>query len=351
MVRPNLIYVDGWRTCGGKSFLERSLTGPALSPVCVLLLVVLGEPVLFASRLCVSGKSIAIKTAIVGVVSVALVGGITQAAHAALPTGPTTTGLTGSRPSATTLPFAVSDQVGVTVDVATGNLEVTTAGLALPGVQGTVAFSNTYNSLGAQTSSAPGVIANQWATGIAGAGLFTAGASGAVVYTAGDGATWNFTPGTTAGTYVAPAGFNRVLTSSGSTTKTYTLTDPASGQVIISDADGLPVSVKDRNGNTVQITNTSDIPTSIVSTAGSTAAKTATGSYNSANGTYTLTQGSGSSSRSVQWVTSNSNLVSYVDGAGQTTTFGYSGSDLTSITSPTGATTAISYSGTTHKVT
>lgn len=286
-----------------------------------------------------------------GVVSAALIGGVAQTAHAAIPTGPTTTGLTGSRPSATNLPFPVSGQVGVTVDVATGNLEVTTAGLALPGVQGTTVFSNTYNSLGWQTVANPGIFTNRWSTGIAGAGTFAAGASGAIVYTAGDGTTWNFTPGTTAGTFTAPAGFNRVLTKSGTTNPTYTLTDPASGQVITSDADGLPVSVKDRNGNTVAITNTNDLPTTIISTAGTTAAKTAAGSYNSSNGTYTLTQGSGASSRSVKWVAdSNGNLASYVDGAGQTTTFGYSGSDLTSITSPTGATTTISYSGTTHKV-
>lgn len=296
-----------------------------------------------------SGTSFAIRTAIVGVVSVALIGGVAQAAHAALPTGPATTGLTGSRPSATALPFAVSDQVGVAVDVATGNLKVTTAGLALPGVSGTNAITGTYNSLGWQSAS--NSLANRWSIGIAGAGSFASGASGAVVYTAADGATWTFTPASTAGTFTAPAGFNRVLKASGTSSPTYTLTDPVSGQVITSDADGLPVSVKDRNGNTVAITNTSDVPTSVVSTAGTTAAKTATGAYSSSTRTYTVTQGSGSSARSVRWVNdANGNLTSYVDGAGKTTTFAYSGNDLTGITSPTGATTTFSYSGTTHKV-
>lgn len=304
-----------------------------------------------APRRRASGQSFFIKTAVVGVVSAALVGGVAQTAHAAIPTGPTTTGVTGSRPSATTLPFAVSDQVGVAVDVATGNLEVTTAGLPLPGVRGTTAITGTYNSLGWQTGSTVGALGPRWSAGIAGAGSFAAGASGAVVYTAADGATWKFTPGTTAGTFTAPAGFNRVLTSSQTTTPTYTLTDPASGQVITSDADGMPVSVKDRNGNTVAITNTSDVPTTIVSTAGTAAAKTATGSYNSTTNRYTVTQGSGSSARSVQWeYDSTGNVTSYVDGAGNTTTFTYSGNDLTGITSPTGATTTISYSGTTHKV-
>ncbi|WP_182047590.1 RHS repeat domain-containing protein [Curtobacterium sp. ME26] len=286
-----------------------------------------------------------------GVVSLALVGGVTQVAHAAIPTGPTTTGLTGSRPSATTLPFAVSDQVGVAVDVATGNLEVTTAGLSLPGVTGTNAITGTYNSLGWQSATTTGALANRWSTGIAGAGVFASGASGAVVYTDADGATWTFTPASTAGTFTAPAGFNRVLKSSGTSTPTYTLSDPATGQVITSDVDGMPVSVKDRNSNTVAITNTSDVPTSVVSTAGTTAARTATAAYSSSTRTYTVTQGSGSAARSVKWVSdANGNLTSYVDGAGKTTTFSYSGTDLTQVTGPTGATTTVSYSGTTHKV-
>lgn len=297
-----------------------------------------------------SGTSFAIKTALVGVVSVALVGGVAQAAHATIPTGPTTTGLTGSRPSATSLPFAVSDQVGVAVDVATGNLEVTTAGLALPGVSGTNAITQTYNSLGWQAAGSSTQQAARWTTGIGGAGSFSSGASGSVVYTDADGATWNF-PSATSTTFTAPAGFLRKLVASATTNPTYTLTDPATGQVITSNVNGVPVSVADRNGNTVTISNTASVPTSIVSTAGTTAAKTATGAYDAATRTYTVTQGTGSTARSVKWVKdTNGNLTSYIDGAGKTTTFSYSGNDLTGITSPTGATTTISYSGTTHKV-
>ncbi|MCY1692950.1 RHS repeat domain-containing protein [Curtobacterium sp. SL109] len=305
---------------------------------------------LLAPRRPAAHSSFGWKVALVGAVSVALVGGVAQTAHAAIPGGPTTTGLTGSRPSATTLPFAVSDQVGVAVDVATGNLEVTTAGLSLPGVSGTNAIAQTYNSLGWQAASTSTQQAARWSTGIAGAGSFSAGASGAVVYTAADGATWTFTPATST-TFTPPAGFLRKLTASATTNPTYTMTDPATGQVITSNVNGLPVSVADRNGNTVAISNGLNVPTSIVSTAGTAAAKTATGAYDSTSRTYTVTQGSGSAARSVKWVKdTNGNLTSYVDGAGKTTTFAYSGNDLTSITSPTGATTTISYSGTTHKV-
>ncbi len=290
------------------------------------------------------------KVALVGAVSVALVGGVTQVAHAAIPTGPTTTGLTGSRPSATTLPFAVSDQVGVSVDVATGNLEVTTAGLSLPGASGTNAITQTYNSLGWQTANANTHQAVRWTTGIAGAGSFSAGASGSVIYTDADGATWNFASATST-TFTAPAGFLRKLVASGTTNPTYTMTDPATGQVITSNTNGFPVSVADRNGNTTMETNTASVPVKIVSTAGTDAAKTANGAYDATTRAYTVTQGSGSTARSVKWVKdTNGNLTSYVDGAGKATTFAYSGNDLTQITSPTGATTTISYSGTTHKV-
>lgn len=305
---------------------------------------------LFAPRRPAARSSFGWKVALVGAVSVALVGGVAQTAHAAIPTGPTATGLTGSRPSATTLPFAVSDQVGVAVDVATGNLEVTTAGLTLPGVSGTNAITQTYNSLGWQAANSSTQQAARWSTGIAGAGTFASGASGSVIYTDADGATWNFAAATST-TFTPPAGFLRKLTASGTTNPTYTLTDPATGQVITSNVNGLPVSVADRNGNTVSVTNTLNVPTSIVSTAGTTGAKTGTGAYDSSSRTYTLTQTVSPGVRVVKWVKdANGNLTSFIDATSRTTSFTYSGSDLTGITSPTGATMTISYSGTTHKV-
>jgi len=312
--------------------------------------LVLGEPVLLAPRRPAAHSSVGWKVALVAAVSVALVGGVAQTAHAVIPTGPTTTGLTGSRPSATTLPFTVSDQVGVAVDVATGNLEVSTAGLTLPGVSGKTAIAQTYNSLGWQAANSSTQQAAHWSTGIAGAGTFASGASGSVVYTAADGATWNFAAATST-TFTPPAGFLRKLTTSGTTNPIYTMTDPATGQVITSDVNGLPVSVRDRNGNTVTIANTSNVPTSIVSTAGTTGAKTGTGAYDSTSRTYTLTQTVSPGIRVVKWVKdANGNLTSFTDATSKTTSFTYSGSDLTGITSPTGATTTISYSGTPHKV-
>lgn len=102
----------------------------------------------------------AARAALVGVTCAALVGGVAQTAQAALPAGPTTTGLTGARPSATSLPFAISDQVQASVDVATGNLQLNTVGLALPGVNSTIPIGASYNSLGWQTGATTNLSAN-----------------------------------------------------------------------------------------------------------------------------------------------------------------------------------------------
>ncbi|MEV6415351.1 DUF6531 domain-containing protein [Kribbella sp. NPDC051718] len=55
--------------------------------------------------------------------------------------------LTGPRPSATRIPFSISDKVSASVDVGTGNLLVTTSDLALPGIQGDLQLGLDYNSL------------------------------------------------------------------------------------------------------------------------------------------------------------------------------------------------------------
>jgi hypothetical protein len=65
-----------------------SITAPSVSSL------VLGEPVLLAPRRPAAHSSFGWKVALVGAVSVALVGGVAHTAHAAIPGGPTTTGLT-----------------------------------------------------------------------------------------------------------------------------------------------------------------------------------------------------------------------------------------------------------------
>lgn len=297
------------------------------------------------------GGRFAAKAALVGITCAALVGGVAQTAQAAIPTGPTTTGLTGERPSATSLPFDISDQVQASVDVATGNLLVSTVGLALPGVNSTIPIGASYNSLGWQTGATSSLSANNWSMGFASAGsLSLVGAN--VVYTGADGVTWKFVPVSGSATaYTSPGGFNQDLVKTGTG---YTLTDRTSRQVVTFDADGKATAVADRNGNSTAITyNSSAQPATVVSTAGPTAARTATLTYNSSTLLFTVSQtGDQYNTRTVQYQKdSSSNLTSIIDAEGNTTSFGYSGRDLTQITSTTGQVTNITYSGTTHMVT
>jgi len=282
----------------------------------------------------------------------ALVGGVAQSASAALPSGPATTGLTGSRPSATALQFPISDQVQASVDVVTGNLMVNTIGLSLPGVNSTIPIGASYNSLGWQTGATTSAAATNWSMNFATAGsLALVGAN--VVYTGADGVTWSFVPVAGSATaYTSPAGFKQNLTKTAA--GGYTLTDRESRQVVSFDADGKATSVADRNNNATQITYGSNgQPASVVSTAGPTAARTATLAYNPSQLVFTVSQTDGGyNTRTVKYQKdASSNLVSIVDAAGNATALTYKGTDLTSITSVTGAKTSFTYDGTSHKVT
>ncbi|ROS58353.1 YD repeat-containing protein [Frigoribacterium sp. PhB160] len=246
------------------------------------------------------------------------------------------------------MPFALSDQVQASVDVVTGNLLLSTTALSLPGVNSTIPIGASYNSLGWQTGATTTSAANNWAYSLAGAGSLSLVGSN-IVYTGADGVTWQFVPVSGSATaYTSPAGFKQDLTKTGTTG--YTLTDRTSRQVVTFDADGKATAVADRNGNSTSIGYASGQPTSVVSTAGPTAARTAALAYSGTTLTVTQTANA-STSRSVKYVKdSSSNLTSFVDAQGKTTTFGYSGRDLTKITSNTGAVTNINYDGTTHKV-
>ncbi|WP_181408443.1 RHS repeat-associated core domain-containing protein [Schumannella sp. 10F1B-5-1] len=259
------------------------------------------------------------------------------------------TGVTGARPGATQLPFPISDQVSARVDVATGNLLVSTSSLSLVGVNGPVKVGQSYNSLGTSVGSTSVVAANKWTVGVDGAGYLTSGASGVVVYVAGDGGTWSFTPVAGSSTaYTAPAGIKADLVAGGGG---WTLTFRQSQQKVVFNGNGQPTSIADRNGNATTIAYTGANPTSITSSGGPVAARTATLSYSASTYTLTASQASGSSSRQLQYVkNSASNLTSIVDANGKTTSFGYTGTNLTTITSPSGSVMTITYNTTTGKV-
>jgi len=261
-----------------------------------------------------------------------------QGWFSSLPAGPTSTNLTGSRPSATNLSFGISDQTSIQVDVATGNLMLSTVGLSLPGVTSTAPIGASYNSRGWQAASSMTGDANKWTYALSAAGSLSSNAQG-VVYTSADGATWQFKPGTVAGSFTSPAGLQQTLAR---TNTDYTLTGWASRQIIHFDLNGNPISIEDRNKNTTFLNRQGPDLKTIVSTAGTTAARTVTASY--ADNTQTFTQTSGSSSRNIAYTkNADGNIVTYRDALGGTTTFGYQGTNLTSITAPGGGVTSVTY--------
>lgn len=283
---------------------------------------------------------------VVAVTALGLVGLSAVPAQVALPTGPTTTGVTGSRPSATYLTFPISDQVQAKVDVATGNLLLTTSGLSLVGVNNTIPIGAAYNSRGWQDSASIGGLGHGWTGNFAGAGSLATTSAG-VVLTEADGSTWVFTPGSTTGTNTAPGGLTKTLTSNSSG---YTLTDLKTRDVTKFDTSGNALSVTDKNSNTTTINYTGGNAVSVVSPAGPTAARTATLGDDSAG--YVFSQTNNYSTRNIHYAydSGSGNITCFTDAAGKTTSFAYTGTDLTTITSPTGAVTNITYSGTTHKV-
>lgn len=282
---------------------------------------------------------------VVAVTAATLVLGVAGPAHAVLPPAAATTGLTGVRPSATSIPFAVSDQVSASVDVATGNLLVSNTSLSLVGVTGPVTIGQSYNSLGSTIGSTSIPSATNWTVGISGVG-YLAQATGKVVYTTGDGATWPFTPVAGSSTaFTSPAGFKQDLVGAGST---YLLTDRVSRQVVTFNSNGQPTTIADRNGNTTTVGYTGVNPTSILSSAGPLAGRTAALVYTAGTFTLTASQTSGALTRTVRYVKdAASNLRSIVDAVGKTTSFTYTGSGagskLATITSPTGGVTTFTY--------
>lgn len=111
-----------------------------------------------------------------------------QGTYTSLPVGPTTTNLTGSRPSATNLSFAIDDRTSAQVDVATGNLLLTTNALTMAGVTDQLSIGAAYNSRGWEVADSAAPDANKWSYALDGAGSLANNATG-VVYTGPDGST------------------------------------------------------------------------------------------------------------------------------------------------------------------
>lgn len=290
-------------------------------------------------------------TSVSAVLAVGLVGAIPLSASASPLPAPTVVGMTGARPSATHLSFPISDQVSAAVDVGTGNLEVSTKAMTLPGVSSTVLLTAVFNSMSQVAGSTSVPAANKWIASAGGAGTVTRNStSGAIVLVTADGGTWSFTPVTgSAVAFTSPAGFPATLAAqlTGGTVSGYTLTYLVSQTVETFDANGLGKTIADRNGNVTTFGfDPYGNPTSVVSSAGPIAARTATIAYNASTLTETVTQTNGALTRTVKYIkNSASNLTSIVDAMGNSTAFTYTSGNLTRIVSVTGAETDFAYDG------
>jgi len=256
--------------------------------------------------------------------------------------------MTGARPSATHVSFPISDQVSAAVDVGTGNLEVSTQAMTLPGVTSAVPLTAVFNSMSQVVGAPSRPAANKWIGSAAGAGTLTLNStSGALVFVTADGATWSFAP--VAGSAVAftsPAGFQATVAAqlTGGAVSGYTLTSYVSQTVESFDSNGLAKTITDRNGNVTTFGVDPYGNPTITSSAGPTSARTATVVYNAATFTETVTQTNGVLTRSVKYIkNSASDLTSIVDTMGNSTAFIYTSGMLTQIISVTGAETDVSY--------
>jgi RHS repeat-associated protein len=260
-----------------------------------------------------------------------------QGTYTSLPGGPSTTNLTGSRPSATNLSFPIDDHTTAQVDVATGNLLLSTSALTLTGVTDKLSIGAAYNSRGWEAADFGAPDANKWSYAFDGAGSLANNATG-VVYTGPDGSTWQFTDNAD-GSFSAPAGLQATLAK---TSTEYTLTSLTSNTVIHFNFAGQPTSVVDRNGHSVPFTYGNYLLTTLVTTAGAATGRTASVTYS--NGTTTVSQTDGTNTRAVSWSKDSSgNITSFTDATGKTTSFAYAGTDLTSVTAPEGGKTTFAY--------
>lgn len=98
---------------------------------------------------------------------VSLAGPASAAIPTALTNAQATIGLLGARPGQTALPIPISDRVSASVDVATGNLNLSVGVLSLPGVPTSTGIALQYNSRAESTTAA--ALPARWSLAIGGA--------------------------------------------------------------------------------------------------------------------------------------------------------------------------------------
>jgi len=257
------------------------------------------------------------------------------------------TPLAGARKNATQVPFAVSGTAGLSVDVATGNGLFVDQLLTLPGVNGDVPITLSYNSSLWGTSTPSAV------TGGTGSGWGITGfdqrlvdnGDGSFTYYGPGGVSGVFTPDGSGG-FVAPWEFQATLKFTSGTG--YTLTDHGSQTKLTFNVGGRLTSQADRDGNATTFGyDGSGNPASITSSRGPALGRLLTVHVSSGR-ISSLSQTSGTLSRSIGFAYStNGHLASVTDAVSGVTGFasayGTDTGQLVTITNPKGKTTTLSF--------
>ncbi len=256
----------------------------------------------------------------------------------------------GPRYNATRLDFPVSDRVQASVDVGSGNLQVTTTELTAPGIDNDVQLGMTYNSLalGSNSALSKGAGGFGWTHRLGQDTKLMANTDGSVLYLAPSGTQGKYVP-SSATAYRSPVGFKNTLTK---TSGGWEIKDKKTNAISYFDAAGRLNSIKNGDNQYTTLTyNTSGYLTSVAGTQGG-VSKTITVTPNPAGRTTGMSQTTATSgSRSVAYTYTGQQIATITDAASRVTTFTYAsiGGDLASIAMG-GGTTSFTYDSN-HRVT
>ncbi|MCT1545863.1 MULTISPECIES: RHS repeat-associated core domain-containing protein [Kocuria] len=246
-----------------------------------------------------------------------------------------TIGKLGARPGATRLPVSITDSVNASVDVGTGNVMLSIAGLPISGVGAVGLVNNSQSPNHSESSALP-----QGFELTAGSSGSLTTVSGGMLYTGGDGFSAKFTASGAAFTPPKGVKADLVKTSSG-----YTLTSRTTAQVSTFNADGQLTSVADRNGNKTTYTYTNGVLSKVTGSSGPAGARTATITTSASE--VKVSQTSGTETRAVVFEKdAKNNLTAFTDAKGQRTTFESVNGQVRKVTSPEGHTTEFTYDDT-----
>lgn len=241
--------------------------------------------------------------------------------------------------------YGLTDTLSAHVNVGTGNLMISGADASVAVVGGAKGIGRTYNSAslnpGYAAPTSP-VLGPGWRFSESPDHRLVPNADGSVTYVTPSGAT----PAFTGSSLSAPAGFDATLVREGD--GTFTLSFPASADVLRFGADGLLSSETDRNGNvlTVDYPAGGGHPTTITGNAGVASARTVTVDYGGPAGKIA------SLSRTADGVTASvgygydaaGRLETVTDAEGGLTTFVYDPANrITRITDAAGHVTRFTY--------